>query len=254
MAIKKYPRSNIDFTNPVNIKYLKRWGVLPGYERSGSDAYWFKDCVITIDEARANLAKLDPTIDPYRPFPIEEECYRKLLTLFRTENVLWVRKSRRLLFTWIACAFLLKNACFTKGSNNFIIQKTLGDVDDLLKERCMFIYDNIPTNHWDDEYKCTVNLKALHPYVEHVRYVIRVPEMNSHIKAVASGEHKIRGKTGSIVFWDEIAFNDKILPTWEALFHVKRGGGQIIGGTTMFDNDWLTLWDGIAGAVNEQIV
>lgn len=245
MKKASYPIRTVDFENPVTIKYLTRWQ---------NDAYWFKDCCYTIDEARANLSKNDPTIEHIRRFPIEEKCYRILLGLAKTEDVMWILKARRMLITWLWSAYLLKHACFNSGTSNFVIQQSLGATDNILKRRCMFIYDHIPEKHWDDEFKCYVNLKELHPYVEHVRYLIRVPEMNSFIQGVASGEHKIRGETGSVIFWDEIAFNGNILSTWESLYYVKRGGGQIIGATTWYDNDWITLWNGTSGSLNKMIL
>ena len=231
--------------NPVNTKYIQRW--------LKDDVYWFKDCVFTIDEARANL---DPTLrlQAIRRFPIDEEYLRLLLYFVDLDPIVWMNKSRRMMATWLFTARLVKKACWTFGSGNYIISRSLTEADDLLRERCYFIYDNIPEAHWDEEYQCYVNLKALHPKVTLKRYRFEVPEMKSFIKAVAAGPHKIRGKTGSNIFWDEIASQEKILETWEALGYVIKGGGHIQGITTPEDNDFKILFYGLTGATNRAIL
>ena len=203
------------------IATLKRWLASP--------AYWIKDCVLTIDEARANLG-----LDPERPMPIQELYLRLLLYFADKEPIIWVNKSRRMMATWLFSARLLYQSCFFYGSANFIISRNKEEADQLIEERIKFIYDNIPEKY-----------RNLHPKAHKTKALMRFPEMRSYIRGMPAGPGKIRGKTGSNVFWDEIGAQDKILETWEALRYVIKGGGHIQGVTTPEDNDFKKLFYGL---------
>lgn len=227
--------------DPITAKYIGRWLKSP--------IYWFKDCVYTIDEARANLK-----LDAIRRFPIDEVYVRLLLYYADVEPIIWVNKSRRMMATWTFTTRLLYKTLWSENCGNYIISRSMTEADDLLKERCWFVYDNIPTEHWDEEYQQYVNLKAMHPQAYRKRGILEVPEMRSFIKAVAAGPGKIRGKTGSNIFWDEIATQEKILETWEALGYVIKGGGHIQGVTTPEDNDFKSLYFGLSSAENTMVL
>ena len=187
------------------------------YERwLTSPHYWFKDCVITIDEARSELG-----LDPVRRWPHEEDYLKYLLHYSDKYPVLMVNKSRRMMATWIFSIRLLYKILFFQGQANFIICKKFDDAFGIMKDRIISVYENIPeqiTVNMEvngENREITVNPKAMMPKITIHKKEGRltVDDNKSYIQASVAGHNPLRGKSASNVFFDEAAAQPMIRET-----------------------------------------
>jgi len=195
--------------------------------------YFFEDCILTVDEARGNLG-----LDAIRPLPVAEEYIQIFVSLMLRDRVLLVNKSRRMMATWIMMAFALWKLLFFADTKTYVVSRKADEADDLLTERIWFMYEHIPED-----------FKKILPKMNHRKdkkyNQITCPEMNSFIKGIASGSDQIRGKTASLVLWDEASSTDYILKMWGSLSFTIKGGGQVVICSTPRLNEFMTLWEGL---------
>jgi len=219
--------TKLNQTEKDKITKIKEWIQQP--------IYFFKDCILTVDEARGNLGF--PAI---RPMPISEEYIQLTVQLIVDNRVLIINKSRRMMATWIVCAFALWKLLFFPNVGIYVVSRKSEEANDLLNERVWFMYENIP-----EEYKTFL------PKLTKKFNIIECEEMGGFIKGVASGPDQIRGKTASLVIWDETSSTDYILDTWKSLGFTIKGGGQVVVLSTPRLNDFMVMWEGLRTALRK---
>lgn len=153
---------------------------------------WFVDCVYTIDEA-----DIDTPIKLATPFK-----YLKIFHETIQENdVTVVVKSRQLFFTWFVAARFLHNFLFRPYSRSVFMSQRQTQVEDVIKNRIVAIYENLPKGFPWPELKDREHIKNLsltHPSQKIRSLVIGLP----------SGPNQARGMTGTELWLDELGFQE----------------------------------------------
>jgi hypothetical protein len=172
--------------------------------------YWVKDCVFTNDERYAAMGLMSK-----RKFPSGEKYLQYMWWKAWMERRLAVNKFRQGMATWLFGGILnLYIALFIEGSKCYILKRSFDEADQILKHKCMFIYENIPNEY-----------KELHPEVRYKEGEISIVRKTkaggslpgSLIKALEAGSDKARGVTGTNAVIDEAAFSEGLIETYMAM-------------------------------------
>lgn len=158
---------------------------------------------------------------PVKRLPMEKEYIRELAQHFLNEPLLLVEKSRQMMVTWLGCAYCLWVAMFHKGRRVFVQSKKEKDADELLN-RVKHIYKHLPPL-----------MKELFTANEPSAYLsLKFGKHDSVIQGTPQGADVIRQYTASLIFSDEMAFQEKAEEAYVAAKPALTGGGQFIGVST----------------------
>jgi hypothetical protein len=146
----------------------------------------------------------------------------KLVDCLGSYQQLAIPKSRQLMVSWVACAFCLWYALFQKGANIYIQKEKesesgFGDPIDSMLSRVQFIYDSLPEELKDPQFRVIKSPPTLH-----------FGTSGSAIMGVASGANQLRGKAASIVVIDEAAMQRFLRDTLTTIMPIVQSGSQII--------------------------
>lgn len=169
---------------------------------------FLKELVYTLDES-------DNTGTAIKRIPDWKYLY-DLVDDIEKYDCIYIWKSRQVFCTWLMCAYLLWTILFHQGKKVALQSKKSDDAEALL-QRMKVIYDHLPA--WKPE--------ANWSYCR-----IKVPELYSDAFGVASGPDQLRSYTFSIIFSDELGFQEKIKEAFEGAKPAIDSGGQYIAVTT----------------------
>ncbi len=192
---------------------IEQLDVLEAMARAEEDPYFY-------------LTTFAYTLDPHdQTHPIKlfpKHPYIKLLCEeFLSNKLLLVEKSRQMTVTWTFVALCLWDAQFKKGRLVFFQSKKEEDANALV-ERAKFIYEHQP------EY-----FKAKYPAKKPFTYMkLEFPTQFSMIRATPQGAEQIRMHTSSVIFSDEMAFQEGARDAYAAAKPTIDGGGRFIGVST----------------------
>ena len=212
------------------------------YKTMRKDPWWFwTGAVITQDgEDRLHPVKRAPS----------HEYLKRVLYSWLTETRVLVWKSRRLMLTWLICAFAVWQARFYEG-RQIIIQvgdKSEDAADDLIK-RCFFIDTHLP-EHLVRHGRNPRNRG------EHLKQRLEFPTVGSEIVALGAGPTEAaadqwRQFGPSLAVLDEFqlqnhgrAIMQAVNPVVPKKSFMEGGGGLIIVGTSRVGTYFQELVEG----------
>jgi len=137
----------------------------------------------------------DASGDPIKPFPDKPYLYH-IVEEWKHNRFLAIEKSRQMLMSWLFCLLFAWDAAFHVGRRSVIQSETLGKAAILL-DRAEFTLSNLP--EW-------IRPKMRVMQKEGGTKMIRFPQMQSTIHAVARGGDVIRSMTVSGLLSDELGF------------------------------------------------
>mgnify|MGYP001615640435 FL=1 len=205
-------------------------------DRCGRDGRFWLQFVQTRDEA-------DPG-QTTKPFPVHLDYVLRIWDTFTAHNRVVVAKSRQMLLSWIACAFMCHTARFRPNSLVILQTQKWEDACAMVAMagnraeggyagRCQFIESHLPS--WLRQ-RCTPTEGA-----------IDYPN-GSRVMALAAGANQIRGKTASLIVLDEYAFLSEAKQTYAAISPLVQKGCKIIVISTpngAEGNSFFHLWNGV---------
>lgn len=202
--------------------------VVEQIKRAKDDLLYFLDhFVYTLDE--------HDSVHPVKPMPMEKEYLRELASLFLSEKLLLVEKSRQMMATWLFVACCLWDAQFHEGRRIFLQSKKEVDADGLI-QRAKHIYNNYP-----EPYKGLIH--AQYPAREPMAYLkLEFAKNQSILQGTPQGPDMLRQYTASLVFMDEAAFQPQLEQAIIASRPTTVGGGKLIlCSTPNFKNTFYQL-------------
>lgn len=204
-------------------------------ERCATDiAYWLR-FVLTRDEA-------DPEY-PVKPFPIHLGYMRRLMELLTSKGRIAIAKSRQMLVSWAACAYMVHRARFRPHQAIYYQTQNWPDAVKMVampgsgqgegfSGRCQFIEAYLPP--WMQQRVSPTEGRLIYPN-------------GSLIEAIPGGADKIRSKTSSVIVLDEMAILDDAKSTYTAIAPLVQKGAQLIMISTPAGADgnmFYHLWHG----------
>lgn len=175
---------------------------------------WLRDCVLTLDQADRR--------QPIKKFPADLPYIRPICDVWLTERLLLIKKSRRMLMSWLMMSLNLWDAMFHIGRSIYVVSDKEEKSNELLM-RAKFVYDHIP----DDLLPVRPDIRSKYCHIE-------FPGIDSAMHAVAQGADQLRQVTASRIFADEFAFWTEAEATYGAMRPTIEGGGQIVIVSTPF--------------------
>lgn len=205
-------------------------------ERCATDITSWLRFVVTRDEA-------DPE-SPIKPFPVHLDYMRRLMILLSTTQRLAVVKSRQMLVSWAACAYMVWRARFlphqvvlyqTQNWPDAVKMVAMPGVgsDGGFAGRCQFIEAHLPA--WMRQRVTATEGRLMYPN-------------GSLIEALPGGADKIRGKTASVIVLDEMAFLEDAKGTYTAIAPLVQKGAHLLMISTpngASPNMFFCLWHGV---------
>jgi len=177
-----------------------------------------------------------------QPFP-DLPYLRFLVDLYVKEDLIIVAKSRQMMMTWIGCALLLWQVMFNEAQKVIIQCLKEENANSHIQEKVNVLWQNLPT--WLKTQKPAKCIKN--------HFTIMHEENNagsdSVIKALQQGADAIRQFTASIIFSDEMAFQDQAKDAYTTSMPTVMGRGKKRGkyigvSTPNHKNFFYRLWDG----------
>lgn len=180
-------------------------------DKAQRDFRYFLKFVHTVDEAEP-----DPKAR-VKQFPWQESYVRYAAGVMQQEPLLWIPKSRRMIMTWLNAAKLVWSAMHP-SYHGFIQTRNEEQADWLIKDRCWFVYENLPD--W---------FKYIAMRGRPVQYKFRKLEFpnGSKIWGVPQGADQFRGYTASEVFIDEAAAMEQLENSLAAILPLREKGCRI---------------------------
>ena len=169
---------------------------------------FIRDCVLTLDQADRR--------NPIKRFPFELPYVKPVLDQWLQERLIIVRKSRRMLFSWLAVAYCVWDAMFHIGRNIFFVSDK-EEKSDILVQRAHFIVEHIPEG-----------VLSARPEYKYTYCSLKFPTLNTEIKGIPQGANQLRQETASVILADEFAFWEQAKATYAGMRPTIEGGGQII--------------------------
>lgn len=180
------------------------------WECARADPWFFAtNLVLTLDEH-------DPA-KPYKPFP-DHPYLAAMMYELENEPFVAIPKSRQMMVSWLALTFCLWWGLTRTGQLILFQSKKEEDANRLI-ERAWGVYDRLPE-------AIKQRLPAEHAYLK-----IRFPTMDVKIEGIPQGADQIRSTTPSLLFSDEMAFQDDAEMAYSAALPAlqgARGGGRAI--------------------------
>lgn len=205
--------------------------------RCQTDGWFWTGFVRTKDEA-------DPAAST-KAFPQSLEYVRDYWQLMATKPRIAVAKSRQMFITWATCAYMVWLARFHGNTAVLYQTQSEDDANGMVSVagsthdggyfgRCQFIERHLPV--W------------MQQPIRDPEGVITYPN-GSIIRALPGGAHKIRGKTGTLIVLDEMAFLEEAKGSYTAIAPLVQKGAHLIGISTPnggAGNFFYHLWHGLA--------
>jgi hypothetical protein len=182
-------------------------------DRAINDFGYFLKWVTTIDESEPNPKKR------VKRFPSEIPYVQYLARHMQDDKLLWVPKSRRLMLTWMNAAYMVW-ASMQRGYHGFVQTRNEDQAAWLIKDRCWFIYEYLPT--WLKYVAFDGKTTAYHKHCK-----LTMPN-GSKIWGVPQGSEQFRGYTATGVFIDEAASHDVLEQSLAAILPLREKGSHII--------------------------
>jgi hypothetical protein len=180
------------------------------WECSLIDPWFFmRNLVTTLDE--------HDSANPYKPFP--NDAYLEVTTrVLERELFVAIPKSRQMMMSWLCLTFSLWWGLSHSGQLILFQSKKEEDANRLI-ERAWGVYDRLPNSVKE-------RVPAEHSYLK-----IRFPGTDVKIEGIPQGADQIRSTTPSLLFSDEMAFQDDAEMAYAAALPAlqgARGGGRAI--------------------------
>ena len=205
--------------------------------RCQSDGWFWTSFVTTKDEA-------DPA-QSTKPFPRNREDVRRWWEILTTKKKIAAAKSRQVFCTWGTSAYMCHTARFkantavlyqtqSEDDANNVVSVSGSSKDGGYAGRCQFIERNLPV--W------------MQQPIRDIEGQITYPN-GSIIMALPGGANKVRGKTGTVIVLDEMAFLEEAKGTYTAIAPLIQKGAQLICMSTPnggAGNFFYHLWHGLA--------
>ena len=205
--------------------------------RCQGDMWFWTSFVTTKDEA-------DPA-QSTKPFPRHLDYIHRYVDVMTTRKRIAVAKSRQMLVTWATCAYMCWVARFhpnaavlyqtqSEDDANGMVSAAGGTKDGGYFGRCQFIERSLPD--W------------MRLAIRDTEGTITYPN-GSVIRALPGGANKIRGKTGTLIVLDEMAFLEEAKGSYTAIAPLVQKGAQLIAISTPnggAGNFFYHLWHGLA--------
>lgn len=131
--------------------------------------------------------------NPYKPAP-KHEYLRVLVELDKTEQFIWIEKSRQIWVTWLFCGLDLHTLLFHQGRTVLCLSKKEDDADKLLW-RIKFMHDHLP--EWMRD-----------PGAEHTFCLLKMPRTGGKAEAATANPDNARQDTYSRVHNEESEFQE----------------------------------------------
>lgn len=180
-------------------------------ERYSKDPWaWASEVVVTQDEASGKELK----------FPSDREYLHDLFQVLENESLIAIPKSRRVFVTWAVATYLTWRARYRKNQALFVQSETEDKAAFVVDKRCCFIEDNLPAP-LRKGYKAVRTIKGA---VGQLTY----EDTKSYIKGIAQGRDALRAYTPSIVFLDEVEFQQEGRQSLIAALPFAEKGAKII--------------------------
>jgi hypothetical protein len=177
--------------------------------------------VWTKDEASGRILQFPAAIelDGERRF-----AYLEYLTSIRMSHKLFaIDKCRRMMISWWLCSLYLYAIMTQPNAACFWVSKKLEDAAYILGgERIMGVYERIPKDVWPNKPTVEPRGKRGQGYE-----VLECRQTGSFLRAVPEGADQLRQYTGSLVCFDEFAFQERQRDAWTAAKPTVDGGGHI---------------------------
>jgi hypothetical protein len=205
--------------------------------RCQTDGWFWTAFVRTKDEA-------DPA-ESTKAFPQQLDYVRAYWALMATKPRLAVAKSRQMLVTWATCAYMVWVARFHPNTAVLYQTQSEDDANGMV---------SVAGSTKDGGYfgRCQFIERHLPPWMQ---LPVRDPEgqltypNGSIIRALPGGANKIRGKTGTLIVLDEMAFLEEAKASYTAIAPLVQKGAQLIAISTPnggAGNFFYHLWHGLA--------
>jgi hypothetical protein len=174
-----------------------------------------------------NVHTLD-AVGGIKPFP-DYPFVKRMVEAMIEHRILIVAKSRQMMATWTAAAFILHQCLFANPGIYLLMSKGQRDSKELVK-RLKTMIENLP-----EELRDQVTVKA-----GEIEF-----GSGSRMIALPATESAPRMHSPSGVFWDEMAFTPKSEETWTAVKPAIDSGGSFVGVSTPngMDNVFYRLFN-----------
>lgn len=153
-------------------------------------------------------------------WPREHVYLKETLTVLRNEPLVGIPKSRRMMVSWLLCAYFVHTARYFPNSAIFYMSETEQKSAFAVDRRCKFIEENLRGAEFRLPIK-TVKTKS--SLVGHMTY-----PNDSYIWALASGGDVLRQYTATMIFLDECEFQDEAPAVVRAALPMVENGSQLI--------------------------
>lgn len=171
---------------------------------------WAKEVVRTQDEASGKELA----------FPADRDYLHDLFDILDNESLIAIPKSRRVFVTWGVATYLTHRARYKKNNALFVQSETEDKAAFVVDKRCCFIEDNLPAA-LRRPYKAVRTIKGA---VGQLTY----DGTKSYVKGIAQGRDALRAYTPSIVFLDEVEFQQEGRQSLIAALPFAEKGAKII--------------------------
>ena len=209
---------------PLDDELLDEW------TRCANDREYFIDNYCMMWEQESEVGGGDPI-----PFVLWD-CQRESLTSFDSNRQVIVLKTRRLGESWTICAYSLHGCMFTSNFHVYIRSIGIKEANEQ-HERFKFMYDNLP--EWMQE-RIRLGGKNLKRNDTMSQF-----SNGSSTHMLAASKKAGRGSSPSLIFWDEMAFDETADPYgWRSVKPAINDGGRVVivstsnGPNTLFTKVW----------------
>lgn len=215
MAFEKTYNPQVIILDKLKAKVYERWLTNP--------LKLVGDCFFTNDERYAGAG-----FSPIRPYPVGEVAIQYIWWKSFLEKTLHVDKFRQGTATWLlAVARNLVTVLLHEGTKCYILKRKFKEADDILQQRVMFVYNNIPEKKriLIDGVEEIIYPKEMLPRCIYREGEVRVERRSasgkilpaSYIFSLEAGIDQARGVTGSNGVIDEAAYTSDLIRVYMSM-------------------------------------
>jgi len=197
---------------------VRRNAALAEYAKRQMKKYpwlFFREYVYTLDPHDSK--------QPVKRFPDKPYC-QDIVEEIHANKMVLIEKSRQMMVTWIIVAYALYRALTLDGQYIFLVSRKEDDAGLStplsLLSRVKFIHDHLPK--WLQQ---PVGMTKQPP-------ILVFEGTASTIHAVSQDSDAFRSYTASMIFMDEMAFQERARDAYTAAKPTIDGGGRFIGVST----------------------